>query len=28
MGKPENIKAAQDAFINRAKKVSQARDGK
>src|SRR3989339_923563 len=28
MGKPENIKAAQDAFMIRAKKVSQARDGK
>ncbi len=28
MGKPENVKAAQDAFITRAKKVSQARDGK
>ena len=28
MGKPENIKAAQDTFMVRAKKVSQARDGK
>lgn len=28
MGKPENVKAAQDVFIARAKKVSQARDGK
>jgi len=27
MGKPENIKAAQDAFMIRAKKVSQSRDG-
>jgi fructose-bisphosphate aldolase class I len=28
MGKPENVKAAQDTFMVRAKKVSQARDGK
>ncbi|MDO9028468.1 MAG: class I fructose-bisphosphate aldolase [Candidatus Roizmanbacteria bacterium] len=28
MGKPENVKAAQDAFMVRAKKVSQARNGK
>lgn len=28
MGKPENIKTAQDAFLTRAKKISQARDGK
>jgi fructose-bisphosphate aldolase class I len=28
MGKSENVKIAQDAFIIRAKKVSQARDGK
>ncbi len=28
IGKPENIKAAQDMFMIRAKKVSQARDGK
>ena len=27
MGKPENIKAAQDSFMIRAKKVSQSRDG-
>jgi fructose-bisphosphate aldolase class I len=27
MGKPENVKAAQDAFMVRAKKVSSARDG-
>ena len=28
MGKPENIKTAQDVFMTRAHKVSQARDGK
>lgn len=28
MGKPENLKIAQTAFIERARKVSQARDGK
>ena len=28
MGKPENIKATQDVFMVRARKVSQARDGK
>ena len=28
MGKPENIKLAQEVFMKRAKKVSQARDGK
>ena len=28
MGKPENVKAAQNVFIARAKKVSRARDGK
>lgn len=28
MGKPENVKAAQDAFMVRAKKVSQARNGR
>ncbi len=28
MGKPENVKATQDAFMVRARKVSQSRDGK
>ncbi len=28
MGKPENVKATQDVFMERARKVSQARDGK
>ena len=28
MGKPENVKAAQDVFMVRARKVSRARDGK
>ncbi|MEK7177773.1 MAG: class I fructose-bisphosphate aldolase, partial [Patescibacteria group bacterium] len=28
VGKPENVKVAQDVFMVRARKVSQARDGK